>query len=265
MASSLNSLETYYGRPDIKVLEITQDKDSSYKRLFYRSTGSGNEKFKNIFSDTLVPFYHHIEDETDKPIVKAVMKRNEIKKTSLFKWQSDLLEFLHSKNVTLNLLKNTFDILYYYFNTPGELYVSIKDNKGFWENNQLITNEIEEFLKPFNINYKYHNNKDIREIVDNIEDYLILHVKEDPKNLPQNFKDSNKFILRLEMNILTDTKIKTFNKTKVDKSKKVKSKIDKTKTNIKNKLNESKAKRILKKKEETKKKRGALLKTKRKK
>ena len=90
-------------------------------------------------------------------------------------------------------------------------------------------------------------------------------MKEDPKNLPQNFKDSNKFILRLEMNILTDTKIKTFNKTKVDKSKKVKSKIDKTKTNIKNKLNESKAKRILKKKEETKKKRGALLKTKRKK
>ena len=67
MASSLNSLETYYGRPDIKVLEITQDKDSSYKRLFYRSTGSGNEKFMNIFSDTLVPFYHHIEDETDKP------------------------------------------------------------------------------------------------------------------------------------------------------------------------------------------------------
>tara|TARA_A100001011_G_C13979067_1_gene702519 strand:+ start:155 stop:382 length:228 start_codon:yes stop_codon:yes gene_type:complete len=65
-------LEKHYGRSDIKVFEITEN-DNTYSRLFYRSTGSGNKKFKKLFTDTLVPFYG-MKTDKNNTIIKAIMK-----------------------------------------------------------------------------------------------------------------------------------------------------------------------------------------------
>lgn len=142
-------LEEHYGRPDIKVFEITEH-DNTYSRLFYRSTGSGNNKFKNLFADTLVPFYG-MKTDKDNTIIKAIMKREETyNKRTLFKWQLDLL--IHLKDdVNSDVLYNLQTLLDNYFNTPGEIVISINDNKGFWINNKNIINKIKNFLDNYKI------------------------------------------------------------------------------------------------------------------
>ncbi len=142
-------LEQHYGRPDIKVFQITEN-DNTYSRLFYRSTGSGNNKFKNLFTDTLVPFYG-MKTDKDNTIIKAIMKREETyNKRTLFKWQLDLL--IHLKDdVNSDVLYNLQTLLDNYFNTPGEILISINDNKGFWKNNKDIIEKIIDFLDNYKI------------------------------------------------------------------------------------------------------------------
>mgnify|MGYP001428133744 CR=1 FL=1 len=143
-------LEQHYGRPDIKVFQITEN-DNTYSRLFYRSTGSGNNKFKNLFTDTLVPFYG-MKTDKDNTIIKAIMKREDTYKAkrTLFKWQLDLLNHL-KKDVNSDELNNLQTLLDNYFNTPGEILISINDNKGFWKNNKDIINKIKNFLDNYKI------------------------------------------------------------------------------------------------------------------
>ena len=103
--ASLSSLllEQHYGRPDIKVFEIKEN-NNTYSRLFYRSTGSGNIKFNNMFTDTLVPFYG-METDKDNTIIKAIMKREKLyNKRNLFKWQLDLINYLRN-DVDSTILK----------------------------------------------------------------------------------------------------------------------------------------------------------------
>ena len=142
-------LEQHYGRPDIKVFQITEN-DNIYSRLFYRSTGSGNNKFKKLFADTLVPFYG-MKSDKDNTIIKAIMKREETyNKRTLFKWQLDLL--IHLKDdVNSDVLYNLQTLLDNYFNTPGEILISINDNKGFWKNNKDIIEKIIDFLDNYKI------------------------------------------------------------------------------------------------------------------
>ena len=142
-------LEQHYERPDINVFEITEN-DNTYSRLFYRSTGSGNPKFKYLFADTLVPFYG-MKTDKDNTIIKAIMKREEsYNKRTLFKWQLDLL--IHLKDdVNSDVLYNLQTLLDNYFNTPGEILISINDNKGFWKNNKDIIEKIIDFLDNYKI------------------------------------------------------------------------------------------------------------------
>jgi len=82
-----------------------------------------DQKIKNLFADTLVPFYG-MKTDKDNTIIKTIMKREEAyDKRNIFKWQLDLL--IHLKDdVNLDELNNLQTLL------PGEIFVSINDNKG---------------------------------------------------------------------------------------------------------------------------------------
>jgi len=212
-------LEKHYGRPDIKVFEIIEN-NNIYSRLFYRSTGSGNNKFKQKFTDTLVPFYG-MKTDKNNTLIKAIMKREEMyNKRNLFKWQLELL--LHLRNdVDSCVLDNLQTLLDNYFNTPGEIIVSINDNKGFWKNNKNIINKIKNFLNNYKIKFKniteeYNLNHDTSSIL-----YVI-----DDTNMAKNWLETLKIVekKRQEEQIL-----QKFKKTKDKKNKDKKTKDKKTK------------------------------------
>ena len=142
--SSNGSLGTRYGR-EVKVYEIIQEYGKNYFGLFYRSTGTGNPQFKGKFADTLVPFYG-MEKDT-KTITKAVLIRNEVYgELTFFTWQLELLQYLSTKTDSV-MLRDILTLLDNYFNTSGEILISINDGKGFWARNTNITSEIIKFFK----------------------------------------------------------------------------------------------------------------------
>ena len=130
-------------------------------KLFYPSTGSGNSKFSNKFSNTLVPFYG-MEDDNGT-LIKAIMLRSEVyAKRTLFKWQVDLLNNVKD-HVEAELLDDFQSLLDNYFNTPGEMLVSIDHNEGFWKDNETLRGILLELYKSksYNITYKDITEEDI--------------------------------------------------------------------------------------------------------
>ena len=149
------------------------------------------------------------------------MKREEMyNKRNLFKWQLELL--LHLRNdVDSCVLDNLQTLLDNYFNTPGEIIVSINDNKGFWKNNKNIINKIKNFLNNYKIKFKniteeYNLNHDTSSIL-----YVI-----DDTNMAKNWLETLKIVekKRQEEQIL-----QKFKKTKDKKNKDKKTKDKKTK------------------------------------
>lgn len=217
MASlSYSLLEQHYGRPDVKVFEIKEN-NNTYLRLFYRSTGSGNIKFNNMFTDTLVPFYG-METDKDNTIIKAIMKREKLyNKRNLFKWQLDLINYLRN-DVDSTILKNIQTLLDNYFNTPGELIISIKDNEGFWVNNKNIIIKIKNFLNDYKITFK-----NITEKYDLNDDIDILYVTDD-KNMAKNWLETIKIIEEKKQEEIIAEKIKSRNTTSKNANKKTRKK-----------------------------------------
>lgn len=142
--SSNGSLGTRYGR-EVKVYEIIQEYGKNYFGLFYRSTGTGNPQFKEKFADTLVPFYGMEKDTIT--MTKAILIRNEVYgERTFFTWQLELLQYLSTKTDSV-MLRDILTLLDNYFNTSGEILISINDGKGFWARNTNITCEIIKFFK----------------------------------------------------------------------------------------------------------------------
>lgn len=142
--SSNGSLGTRYGR-EVKVYEIIQEYGKNYFGLFYRSTGTGNPQFKEKFADTLVPFYGMEKDTIT--MTKAILIRNEVYgERTFFTWQLELLQYLSTKTDSV-MLRDILTLLDNYFNTSGEILISINDGKGFWARNTNITSEIIKFFK----------------------------------------------------------------------------------------------------------------------
>ena len=113
-----HNLNTAFGR-DVSLYEI-QENDTTYPRLFYRTTGTGNGRFESVFVGALVPFYGTREDGT---LVKAIMKRNG--RNTLFEWQKELLEHLKDDITIETTIFDAFTLfLDNYINTPGELFIS---------------------------------------------------------------------------------------------------------------------------------------------
>ena len=167
-------LNTHFGR-NVKVLELnevdvtgfTLDKKSlSNFKLFYFSTGTGNQKFNEKYSNTLVPFYGMEDDGT---LIKAIMVRREVyDKRTLFDWQVNLLKHLKKfDGVKAVMLDDLQTLLDNYFNTPGEMLVSINHNEGFWKNNEILRDTIlsEEL---YNINYTDITEKITEDILSNL-------------------------------------------------------------------------------------------------
>ena len=217
-ALSSSLLEQHYGRPDIKVFEIKEN-SNTYSRLFYRSTGSGNIKFNNMFAKTLVPFYG-METDKDNTIIKAIMKRENLyNKRNLFKWQLDLIIYLRNDvDVDSTILKNIQTLLDNYFNTPGELIISIKDNKGFWANNKNIIIKIKNFLNDYKITFK-----NITEKYDLNDDIDILYAYDD-KYMTKNWLETIKIIEEKKQDEIIAKKIKSRNTTSKNANEKNKKK-----------------------------------------
>jgi hypothetical protein len=176
--SNSEKLTEHFGRKGIKVFEIVEEnvielttfseKPLSNYKLFYPSTGSGNSKFSNKFSNTLVPFYG-MEGDKDETLIKAIMLRREVyDKRTLFKWQVDLLNNVKD-HVEAELLDDFHLLLDNYFNTPGEMLVSIEHNEGFWKDNETLRENILNLLKSYDITYT-----DITENIENITEKHIL-------------------------------------------------------------------------------------------
>tara|TARA_B100001175_G_C19321694_1_gene548082 strand:- start:55 stop:861 length:807 start_codon:yes stop_codon:yes gene_type:complete len=170
--SNSEKLSEHYGRNGIKVFKIVEKnvmelttfskKPLSDHKLFYPSTGSGNLKFSNKFSNTLVPFYG-MEDDKDGTLIKAIMLRSEVyAERTLFKWQVDLLNNVKD-DVEAELLDDFQLLLDNYFNTPGEMLVSIDHNEGFWKDNETLREILLELYKSksYNITYKDITEEDI--------------------------------------------------------------------------------------------------------
>lgn len=176
--SNSEKLTEHFGRKGIKVFEIVEEnlielttfseKPLSNYKLFYPSTGSGNSKFSNKFSNTLVPFYG-MEGDKDETLIKAIMLRREVyDKRTLFKWQVDLLNNVKD-HVEAELLDDFHLLLDNYFNTPGEMLVSIEHNEGFWKDNEILRENILNLLKSYDITYT-----DITENIEKITEDDIL-------------------------------------------------------------------------------------------
>lgn len=94
-----------------------------------------------------------------------------------------------------------------YFNTPGEILISIKDRNGFWKNNTNIADEIIKFFQQ--------NEYEINEKNNEIEDFDItkndtneLHnIENDKKKLRKNWHDSIHIVLQKEQEKRINEKI----------------------------------------------------------
>ncbi len=184
----MSTLQQHFGR-EVKVYEI-QEYDKTYFRLFYYSTGTGNERFKSKFTNTLVPFYAMMDDE-DQTLIKAIIIRNNVHKPrTLFRWQVDVLEHLSDKTDS-DILRDTLKLIDNYFNTPGEIIISIKDRNGFWKNNTNIADEILEFFQKYEF-----SNKEIKDFDINIDTNELHNI--DKSILKNNWRESNVIVQEKE-------------------------------------------------------------------
>ena len=198
----MSRLKQHFGR-EVKVYEI-KEYGKTYSRLFYRSTGTGNENFKGIYADTLVPFYGMIDDG-NKTLIKAIMIRDEVHNNRKnFTWQVDLLQYLSEKTYSA-MLGDMQTLLDKYFNTPGEILISIKDQNGFWKNNTNIADEIIKFFKQ----NKYEINE-INEIQDfdiKNDTYKLHNIENDKNKLGKNWHDSISIVVQKEQEERINEKI----------------------------------------------------------
>jgi len=193
--SSNGSLRTRYGR-EVKVYKI-KEYGKTYFGLFYRSTGTGNPKFEDKFVDTLVPFYCMEKDKTT--ITKAILIRDEVYgKRTFFKWQLELLQYLSTKTNSV-MLRDILTLLDNYFNTSGEILISINDGKGFWARNTNITSEIIKFFKE----KKIESNG-----VEVLEDVKKLNIYE--KELKTNWTQSAQILVQQEQYESYKQKLKSY-------------------------------------------------------
>ena len=195
----MSRLKQHFGR-EVKVYEI-EEYGKTYSRLFYRSTGTGNEKFKGIYAGTLVPFYGMIDDG-NKTLIKAIMIRDKVHNDrKIFTWQVDLLQYLSEKTDSA-MLGDMQTLLDKYFNTPGEILISIKDRNGFWKNNTNIANEIIKFFKQ--------NEYEINEIQDfdiNNDTNELHNIENDKKKLRKNWNESIHIVVQKEQEERINEKI----------------------------------------------------------
>jgi hypothetical protein len=194
------SISQYFGR-DVSVYEI-HEQEYSYMRLFYMSTGTGNERFNNKFKDTLFPFYGERGDGT---MIKGIMKKEDLMGSQVaFKWQNDLLKYLGGVKVLSDDLTDIEVILDTYINTLGELYVSIMNNegRGFWHN-KPYTPLILDFLSTMNIQFT-----DIsKDYIFNPDSYdELTELKKDPytEDVKKTWKDNVKYIEHLRQDERTE-------------------------------------------------------------
>jgi len=232
----MSRLKQHFGR-EVKVYEI-EEYGKTYSRLFYRSTGTGNEKFKGIYAGTLVPFYGMIDDG-NKTLIKAIMIRDKVHNDrKIFTWQVDLLQYLSEKTDSA-MLGDMQTLLDKYFNTPGEILISIKDRNGFWKNNTNIANEIIKFFKQ--------NEYEINEIQDfdiNNDTNELHNIENDKKKLSKNWHESILIVVQKEQEERINEKIasrknKAKSKAKNKAKSKAKSKAKKGGEKTKRKANKS--------------------------
>ena len=235
----MSRLKQHFGR-EVKVYQI-EEYGKTYSRLFYRSTGTGNERFKGIYAGTLVPFYGMIDDG-NKTLIKAIMIRDKVHNDrKIFTWQVDLLQYLSEKTDSA-MLGDMQTLLDKYFNTPGEILISIKDRNGFWKNNTNIADEIIKFFQQ--------NEYEINEKNNEIEDFDItkndtneLHnIENDKKKLRKNWHDSIHIVLQKEQEERINEKI-ALRKNKAKSKAKSKAKKGGNKTKRKAKKSGKKTKR----------------------
>lgn len=199
----MSRLKQHFGR-EVKVYEI-EEYGKTYSRLFYRSTGTGNERFKGIYAGTLVPFYGMIDDG-NKTLIKAIMIRDEVHNDrKIFTWQVDLLQYLSEKTDSA-MLGDMQTLLDKYFNTPGEIVISIRDGKGFWENNTNIADEIIKFFQQneYEINEK---NNEIEDFDINNDTNELHNIENDKKKLSKNWHDSIHIVVQKEQEERINEKI----------------------------------------------------------
>ena len=228
----MSRLKQHFGR-EVKVYEI-EEYGKTYFRLFYRSTGTGNEKFKGIYAGTLVPFYGMIDDG-NKTLIKAIMIRDKVHNDrKIFTWQVDLLQYLSEKTDSA-MLGDMQTLLDKYFNTPGEILISIKDRNGFWKNNTNIANEIIKFFKQ--------NEYEINEIQDfdiNNDTNELHNIENDKKKLSKNWRESILIVVQKEQEERINEKIASRkNKAKSKAKSKAKNKAKKGGKKTKRKANKS--------------------------
>ena len=199
----MSRLKQHFGR-EVKVYEL-EEYGKTYSRLFYRSTGTGNERFKGIYAGTLVPFYGMIDDG-NKTLRKAIMIRDEVHNDrKIFTWQVDLLQYLSEKTDSA-MLGDMQTLLDKYFNTPGEILISIKDRNGFWKNNTNIADEIIKFFQQneYEINEK---NNEIEDFDINNDTNELHNIENDKKKLSKNWHDSIHIVVQKEQEERINEKI----------------------------------------------------------
>tara|TARA_B100000902_G_C27319831_1_gene923633 strand:- start:5039 stop:5776 length:738 start_codon:yes stop_codon:yes gene_type:complete len=240
----MSTLQKHFGR-EVKVYEI-EEYGKTYFRLFYHSTGTGNEKFKGKFSNTLLPFYGMIDDE-DKTLIKAIMIRNKVHKLhKMFRWQLDLLEYLSEKTDSL-ILSDMQILLDNYFNTPGEIIISIIDGKGFWENNINIADEIIGFFQKNE--YEIHEIREIQDFDINNDTNELHNIENDKSILRKNWSESINIVAQKQQEERLNEKIAAIKNKAKKGGKKTKGKckncVKKTKRKSKNTVKGKKNSKIL--------------------
>ena len=191
--ASMSTLTQHFGR-EVKVYEI-KEYGKTYFRLFYRSTGTGNENFGGKFADTLVPFYSMMDDE-NKTLIKAIMIRNKVHDNhKLFTWQVDLLQYLSEKTDSL-VLGDVQTLLDNYFNTPSEILISINDRDGFWKNNTNIAEEIIIFFEQNE--YEIDEINEIQDFDINNDTNELHNIENDKKKLRTNWHESFQIVAQKE-------------------------------------------------------------------
>ena len=238
----MSTLQEHFGR-EVKVYEIVEY-GKTYPRLFYRSTGTSNEKFNGKFTETLFPFYG-MENDENKTLIKAIMIRDNVyKKQNIFTWQVVLLQYLSKKTDSV-ILGDMQTLLENYFNTPGEIRISISDGNGFWKNNINIGNEI--------INFFNQNEYEIQDFdIINNDTYKLYNIENDKSILKKNWLKSIQIVVQKEQEERINEKIAAIkNKAKgVNKTKKGGNKTKKggNKTKSKTKKSEKTKKSVKSKK-----------------
>tara|TARA_B100000768_G_C11156127_1_gene322464 strand:+ start:3 stop:746 length:744 start_codon:yes stop_codon:yes gene_type:complete len=241
----MSTLQEHFGR-EVKVYEIVEY-GKTYPRLFYRSTGTSNEKFNGKFTETLFPFYG-MEKDKNKTLIKAIMIRDNVyKKQNIFTWQVVLLQYLSKKTDSV-ILGDMQTLLENYFNTPGEIRISISDGNGFWKNNINIGNEIINFFKQ--------NEYEIQDFdIINNDTYKLYNIENDKSILKNNWLKSIQIVVQKEQEERINEKIAAIKNKAKDKTKKG---VKKTKKGVKKtkkggKKTKSKTKKSVKSKTKTKK------------